>query len=129
MTERAQSVAIAKACGHKRESKRFKMADGKYVTGYRWTCVHHGGGFHGWGWQQTKENADFDLVCYPRDLNSMHEAEKVLERKHLTVEYGNRIRDFSIAPKTKSRYGLIHATAAERAKAFLETLGRWDDSE
>ena len=37
MTPKAQSVLAAKILGHKRESKRFKMADGKIVTGYRWS--------------------------------------------------------------------------------------------
>lgn len=57
---------------------------------------------------------------YCADLNAMHEAEKVLTelqcgffRTHLRERLENYI---------------WHATARQRAEAFLRTLGKWEDA-
>lgn len=58
---------------------------------------------------------------YHGDLNAIHEAEKVL--RELTPEYDTELfetcGDWPCA---------IHATAAQRAEAFLKTLGLWKES-
>lgn len=57
---------------------------------------------------------DSELPSYTTDLNAMHEAENWLRTQGvLWVDYENRI--------TKC------ATAAQRAEAFLRTLGKWRD--
>lgn len=73
--------------------------------------------------EQLHPNQLYFIPLFCSDLNAMHEAEKELEKRMLCVEYVNNLRDFANAPKTLSRYGLTHATAAQRADAFLLTLG------
>jgi hypothetical protein len=56
---------------------------------------------------------------YLNDLNAMHEAEKVLnnvqrERYRTELVYSHAGRD-------------VFATAAQRAEAFLRTIGKWEE--
>ena len=97
MNEQSQRIAIAKACG--------------------WTDF--------WAGEETGTNGQdptglqAQLPDYLNDLNAMHEAEKVL------------------TPQQKERYCtellythsamLVFSTAAQRAEAFLRTIGRWED--
>jgi hypothetical protein len=64
----------------------------------------------------------YEAPCpdYTRDLNAMHEAEKVLERKQWHV-YADNIDEMH------RKIELIHATARQRAEAFLRTLGKWKE--
>jgi hypothetical protein len=63
---------------------------------------------------------------YTHDLNAMHEAEKVLAPKNWDRfskkwwNYYNHLLDDDVQ-KT------IHATARQRAEAFLRTLGKWEE--
>lgn len=58
---------------------------------------------------------------YCADLNAMHEAEKVLAPIDLgCMSYWLSI----ILPKNAE---LFHATARQRAEAFLRTLGKWEE--
>jgi hypothetical protein len=75
-----------------------------------------------------------DLPDYLNDLNAMHEAEKVLSDGQRMTYYGHLV---SIARKSlgidpcESHYQpkfTTHATAAQRAEAFLCTVGRWVES-
>ena len=97
MSSDKQQIAIAEACGWK------PHADG--VGFYR--------GFH------PLIKGGEPAPDYLNDLNAMHEAEKVL------------------TPQQKERYCtellythsamLVFSTAAQRAEAFLRTIGRWED--
>lgn len=62
---------------------------------------------------------------YARDLNAMHEAEKLLTETQLR-EYDKWLesRRFAIALETYA----WHAAAAQRAEAFLRAIGKWTDS-
>lgn len=65
---------------------------------------------------------------YCADLNAMHEAEKVL-----VGHEGNRYGGFCIylTNYNLTLVGLeaaIHATARQRAEAFLRTLGKWQEA-
>jgi len=64
----------------------------------------------------------FDPV---NDLNAMHEAEKVFRTRHTTdfIEMRNWL--FEICGRNADF--AWHATAAQRAEAFLRTLGKWKD--
>ena len=59
---------------------------------------------------------------YCNDLNAMHEAEKVLDSDELFRGYYLALYDI-----TKSTRWPVHATARQRAEAFLRTLGKWED--
>jgi hypothetical protein len=102
MNKEKQRIAIAEACG--------KWPD---------------------GWPHSFMNQSDRLRHVPdylNDLNAMHQAEMsrvdmedggfiVLFREYLHTILGH---DGSLA---------IHATAAQRAEAFLRTIGKWEDDE
>lgn len=57
---------------------------------------------------------------YCNDLNDMHEAEKVLNMQQwriYLVHLANFLQD------------ACHATAKEKARAFLRTLGKWEEAQ
>ena len=69
---------------------------------------------------------------YLNDLNAMHEAEKVLT-PYTRPEYLCQLFDAA----TRGRSGLYpvdenylshHATASQRAEAFLRTIGKWEEA-
>ena len=63
---------------------------------------------------------------YTQDLNAMHEAEKVLSRGagyHQTGGFG--LYKTALAEVCDEQHP-IDATAAQRAEAFLRTLGKWE---
>lgn len=69
---------------------------------------------------------------YCNDLNAMHEAEKVLtnERRfdfvyHLNDVLGLVPLDSPASYREPVLFAFANATAAQRAKAFLRTLGKW----
>jgi hypothetical protein len=71
------------------------------------------------------------LPDYIFDLNAMHEAEKVLD----TTNGGPKSGDCLRYAYSRELYKLVpewmqpfRATAAQRAEAFLRTLGKWDDN-
>ena len=59
------------------------------------------------------------IPSYTTDLNAMHEAEKTLEYDKLIIMAEYISFDFATLP--------FHATAAQRAEAFLRTLGKWEE--
>lgn len=63
-----------------------------------------------------------DLPDYLGCLNAMHEAEKVLNHDQLLRYWGHLMNICG------DRYRPILATAAQRAEAFLRTLGKWEES-
>jgi hypothetical protein len=66
-------------------------------------------------------------VCpdYLNDLNAMHEAEKVLfdspKKKHTYLQWLGCEDDY-----TSTVFASVTATAAQRADAFLRTIGKWE---
>ena len=109
MNSMAQRIAIAEACG--------------------WVHLNPSPNYWDWhhpviGWALISELPD-----YINDLNAMHEAEKVLtdhQRRTFnhnleSVVCGNCERD------SEDRFWVIHATAAQRAEAFLRTINKWTE--
>jgi hypothetical protein len=103
MTDKQINAAIAEACG--------------------WTNVTAA--------HSSGKAPDADYVgCefypdYCGDLNAMHEAEKVLAPKNwnrFSEKWWNYYHHLLDGDVQKT----IHATARERAEAFLRTLGKWD---
>ena len=67
------------------------------------------------------------LPDYCNDLNAMHEAEKVLtdeQSKAYTETLWVIVKRESTS---KTRWQLWHATADQRAEAFLKTIGKWKE--
>ena len=123
MTPEEQRIAIAEALGLFRikplwrtTRKGKESLDGVVL----WYCSEHMGGA-----------ATYDRVPdYINDLNAMHEAEKVL-REMQTMTYLDRLGEIVSQGMGEGSYGevwnILHATAAQRAEAFLKTLHLWKE--
>ena len=102
MTNNSINIAIAEACGWKHEF------DGNYEDPE-------------WYWIPPNDpDGDGEPPDYCNDLNAMHEAEKVLIKKHYD-SYEHRLGMTVNRP--------WHATARQRAEAFLRTIGKWEDEQ
>ena len=86
-------------------------AKGKYVRTY----------------QKGRGKLHQHLPDYLNDLNAMHKAEKVLT----PLEWFNysALLTKIVGPKDQEYYLNIHATAAQRAEAFLLTIDKWKTKE
>lgn len=107
MTPEAQRIAIADACGWIKFWDQ--TGDEEYIGRWLW---HR-------GQQNLKTPPD-----YLNDLNAMHEAEKVL------IARGDDNHDGCGTPSFdyyRQKIGKC-ATAAQRAEAFLRTIGKWEES-
>ena len=88
------------------------------------------------GWRQSWDTGGMEIWIdkdgmhwlfpsnYHGDLNAMHEAEKVLVSLQW-VSYLKRLQTLCDESVTWP----FHATAAQRAEAFLRTIGQWEDGE
>ena len=63
---------------------------------------------------------------YTVDLNAMHEAEMVLSKAQWVDFVQHLANDWSSV--SDAWKDVCHATARQRAEAFLRTLGKWDQS-
>jgi len=101
MTNQQINAAIAEACG------------------WNAVCIDGGSGFYK-GFDNGAELRP-DLPDYCNDLNAMHEAEKMLTDANMFVMAHHIERLVS----AKGQH-YFHATARQRAEAFLLTLGKWE---
>jgi hypothetical protein len=107
MTNEQINQAIANACGICHVAKVVPM----YKTPQGWVV---------------------DCPDYCTDLNAMHEAEKVLDYEQCEA-FTNTVADIVHAENREKDYPFpwgfarIHATARQRAEAFLRTLGKWEE--
>ena len=72
-----------------------------------------------------------DIGDYPADLNAMHEAEGVLtndEKKRYVHEVQFVVNGVA-GYDSEDDFYFIYATAEQRAKAFLRTIGKWEEGE
>jgi len=106
MNKENQRIAIAKAMGwtpySEEENPHFFFHPGRKG----WRELYH-----------TQEIPD-----YLNDLNAMHEAEKVLPDYKLLRWHGHLLNACGRSVNAS------RATAAQRAEAFLRTLGLWEES-
>jgi hypothetical protein len=72
---------------------------------------------HYWLTPEGCEAFGWDIPDYSTDLNAMHEAEKGLENPDCYEKW--------LADVCGGTSYLFHATAQQRAEAFLKTLGKW----
>ena len=70
---------------------------------------------------KTPEGWVLDCPQFCTDLNAMHEAEKHLFDARKDNSYGYELAVGDCAT-------MWHATARERAEAFLKTLGKWEEA-
>lgn len=119
MNEQDQQIAIAEACGWQ---DVIGYDDGK-VIGLSPEFTE----------AQCPEGSDEYVPDYLHDLNAMHEAEKLLDDKSEDIKslYLDWLRlgmdpDDFLNP-FKWDWFRVRATAAQRAEAFLRTIGQWKD--
>lgn len=114
MTNKQINIAIAEHCGWEPR----KNTEGNVIA-----------------WQSLGAYRAFspdDLPNYCNDLNAMHEAEKILTTKQ-KQRYAKALSDdLSDSAPTESCHTVwsdtIHATARQRAEAFLKTIGiKWKE--
>jgi hypothetical protein len=121
MNKEKQRIAIAEACGWKdikdtnHESVDIESRSISYwsgLTGIPPEFIHY-------EWNRII------IPDYLTDLNAMHEAEacEAIQR----VGYAKYIECLAIACGTERLGALVFATAAQRAEAFLRTIGKWED--
>jgi len=115
MTPTEQQIAIAEACG-------WRLIEDKYKDG---TSA-------GKSWV-SPDGIGRNLPDYVNDLNAIHEAEKTLNEDQ---QYDFAWNLDNITPDFVSQgdginwevvFALAHATASQRAEAFLHTVGKWKD--
>jgi len=120
MNEHQQKIAIAIACGWKFENYGPKTSPKLY-----WRVFSPDGRLT----QRDFTGDDFRAVYVPnytRSLDAMHDAEKHLDRHCLLVDYLQSLSRVLIAADLDSNWS-FHATAAQRAEAFLRTLNLWKE--
>jgi hypothetical protein len=103
MNPEKQRIAIAEACGFK--PPFFKVHEIRFGGKNAGTPIWH-------------------LPDYLNDLNAMNDAEKTLTPGPWhTYEYKlKRVTE-------RDGVSFVHATASQRAEAFLRTLGKWEGTQ
>ena len=108
MTPRKQRIAIAEACG---------WTDCRIGSPGAGACIDRSGRPVG---TPPKRKYTCDLPDYLNNLNAMHEAESSLQH------YGTFVDTLaSVMKQPRQGIMLVHATAEQRAEAFLKTLNLW----
>ena len=76
------------------------------------------------GWKTEYRDAVSSVTALPdylNDLNAMHDAEKVLTSEQVTSYV------YSLESMNERWSTPAFATAAQRAEAFLRTIGKWEE--
>jgi hypothetical protein len=110
MKPEQQRITIAKACGWHGNLNELHMRPPNVTSEYR------------------------EVPDYLNDLNAMHEAEKTLDRNYRML-FRNWLAEICKRPGkipngvdySASDWNAVHATAAERAEAFLRTIHKWEE--
>jgi hypothetical protein len=117
MKPEKQRIAIAEACGWKNADHPDAM---KLKQG--WTMPEK--------WCMDPKGVlrfNHHRPDYLNDLNAMHEAEKVLTEEQ-RIAYSDCTYDIALkAQKETGKWRWISLTAAQRAEAFLRTIGKWEE--
>ncbi len=115
MSPEAQRIAIAEACEpYVYTFDPERLFDGCFSE---WRKCHPDG-------TRISDSAPPD---YMNDLNAMHEAEKVLRPNDGIYDWPLWDKYIEYLLNLTRKYDLAHASAAQRAEAFLRTIGKWED--
>jgi hypothetical protein len=110
MTNEQINIAIAEACGW----IIIKACDGSLI-----------------GKPKNEQGPMDEIPDYCNDLNAMHEAEKTLDFEQAELFEGElcdvtfKNNDGSENP-LPCKFSVCHATAHQRAEAFLKTINKWE---
>lgn len=118
-----QRIAIAEACGWRAARPIYPGAAGLWHIIGPNGLASHVYDTEAFAW------AAADIPDYLSDLNAMHEAEKVLTDEQ-SYGYGCWLGKNTVGRTTGEwQKAIFGATAAQRAEAFLRTLGKWEDDQ
>ena len=116
MNKEKQKIAIAEACGWS------NLQDSDYKPfGKAQLVGRHPGG--------SEQNL-LRVPDYLNNLNAMHEAEETMtdQKKRDFTSFLQEIVDLDCTWHTLDElFKIAHATAAQRAEAFLRTIGKWEE--
>ena len=109
MKPEQQRIAIAEACGYRNIALREDPDEGfgPLLTGFK-----------------NDNQFDEQIPDYLNSLNAMHKAEKTLSPKDKR-EYAYQLNGGYYTSGLDDTFDIVHATAAQRAEAFLKTIGKW----
>jgi hypothetical protein len=107
MKPEKQRIAIAESCG----------IVGPFDN--RWIKEYEEEGGDSYGFTGFEKGELVFIPDYLNDLNAMHEAEKTLDYDDLNDMEESVSFHFGVTP--------FHSTAAQRAEAFLKTIGKWEE--
>ncbi len=105
MNNEKQRIAIAEACG--------------IVSKDKWGPLY-----------KTPHGIVRDCPDYLNDLNAMHEAEDGLFPQiydRYVKEIAKRLPPYDSNTARFADLAVMNSTAAQRAEAFLRTIGKWED--
>lgn len=118
MTNRAINKSIAEFLGWKELD--FHL-DGKHILGNRPTFSNG---------KIISYTVDQYVPDYCNDLNLMHEVERLLDDDQW-LEYMLNLQDVLQRDPNRGKWIVcqdnMHSTAAQRAKAFVRTIGKWKE--
>lgn len=111
MTDEQINAAIAKACGWT-QIEQHPPDDTLY--GQHPSCT-----------DEVNKYYEYPIPNYCNDLNAMHEEEKVLN----VIQWSRytQLLNSSYQNNDPIMKAICHATARQRAEAFLRTLGKWEE--
>jgi len=68
---------------------------------------------------------------FTEDLNAIHEAEKSITDPRKMLDYFNHLSRYNDpdARSIQDSFNIITATAAQRAEAYLRTIGKWNEKD
>ena len=119
MSPQSQRIAIAEACGYKPHTPGALGVP-------RWIAAEYETGDPGNGVVYLDELPD-----YLNDLNAMHVVEYKLLFGKLYELYCNQIAKLSPPCDSNTAqfavFAVCNSTAAQRAEAFLRTIGKWEE--
>ena len=107
MSDQEINIAIAEACGW-RQSER-NIAHWHHVS------------------EPYSHILTGDLPNYCNDLNAMHEAENWMIANKSLMNFWKYADNLKRYFSNLGDDGCIHATARQRAEAFLRTIGKWEE--
>lgn len=133
MNPENQRIAIAEACGWKEIRAEVDWLPEELTGIFTWP--------HPTDAEKTKYFISRKPVPnYLYDLNAMHEAEKFILSTDLYIQYVNylfrsvglnRTYYMGATPEVfpaDRQFAVFHATASQRAEAFIRTIGKWEDA-
>lgn len=118
MSDEEIRITIAEACGVCVPEWRF--------NGVGEVCNKCGKLDYAFGHKQQHD----PFPDYPKDLNAMHEAEKLINQYQKKSFFRHLHKSVNLESWNMSRensFTMIHATARQRAEAFLRAIGKWKD--